>query len=272
VKLKKINYRKLFKAVLWVVVVTGLISSLAFVSKSERQVRVKRLSISIHNNSENYFLSEDDVKSYLSKEGEDILSAEYKNISIPQIEKTLNAHPAIENAEVAGEVNGELKIDVTQRTPVCRIVNLDGESYYIDSQSKLMPLNDNYTARVIVVNGNITEPYARRYQYSVKQISDNKIFSEVSMLDDVLDMVNYINADSTLSALVHQIYVNEDKDLLLFPAVGKQKIIFGKAENIAEKFNKLKLFYTQGLNKTDNWNKYADINLKYKNLVVCTKK
>jgi cell division protein FtsQ len=272
VKLKKINYRKLLTAVLWIVAVTGLVSSLAFVSKSERQVRVKKLNISIHNNSENYFLSEDDVKSYLSKEGEDILSVEYKNISIPQIEKTLNTHPAIENAEVAGEMNGELRIDVTQRTPVCRIVNMDGESYYIDSQSRLMPLNDNYTARVIVVNGNIAEPYARRYQYSVKQISENKIFSEVSMLDDVLEMVNYINSDSTLSALVHQIYVNEDKDLLLFPAVGKQKIIFGKAENIAEKFNKLKLFYTQGLNKMNNWNKYTDINLKYKNLVVCTKK
>jgi cell division protein FtsQ len=54
--------------------------------------------------------------------------------------------------------------------------------------------------------------------------------------------------------------------------VGNHKIIFGKAENIAEKFNKLKLFYTEGLNKSDSWRKYSIINLKYKNLVVCTKK
>ena len=35
---------------------------------------------------------------------------------------------------------------------------------------------------------------------------------------------------------------------------------------------KLKTFYTEGLNKTDGWNKYSTINIKYKNQVVCTKK
>ncbi len=32
------------------------------------------------------------------------------------------------------------------------------------------------------------------------------------------------------------------------------------------------LFYKQGINKTDSWNKYSSLNLKYKNMVVCTKK
>ena len=58
----------------------------------------------------------------------------------------------------------------------------------------------------------------------------------------------------------------------LFPAIGNQKIVFGNAKDVAEKFNKLKLFYTEGLNKSDSWTKYSSINLKYKNLVVCTKK
>ena len=66
--------------------------------------------------------------------------------------------------------------------------------------------------------------------------------------------------------------MNKDRELELFPAIGNHKIIFGNAENIAEKFNKLKLFYKEGLNKSDSWTKYSTINLKYKNLVVCTKK
>jgi cell division protein FtsQ len=66
--------------------------------------------------------------------------------------------------------------------------------------------------------------------------------------------------------------VNADREIELFPAIGNHKIVFGEAKDIAEKFNKLKLFYTQGLNKSDGWMKYAIVNLKYKNLVVCTKK
>jgi cell division protein FtsQ len=270
--LKKINYKKLLVVVLWIISIAGLTTSLAFVSKSEKDVVVKNLNITIHNNTENLFLTQADIKSFLASRDEKLVANKYKNISIPGVEKALNSHPAIENAEVAGDVNGEIKINVTQRTPVCRIINRDGESYYIDSQSKLMPLNDNYSARVIIVNGFITEPYARRYQYSVDKIKENKIFSELSILDDVLDVVKFINADSTLSLLIQQVYVNEEKEMELFPAVGNHKIVFGNTDLLEEKFNKLKLFYTQGLNKADSWTKYSTINLKYKNLVVCTKK
>jgi cell division protein FtsQ len=270
--LKKINYKKLLVTVLWIIAIAGLTSSLAFVSKSEKNVTVKNLNISIHNNDENLFLTETDVKDFLASRNEKLVSNQYRNISIPQLENVLNSHPAIENAEVSGDIKGEIRISITQRTPVCRIINLDGESYYIDSQSKLMPLNENYSARVIVASGFITEPYARRYNFSVEDIGKNEIFREVSVLDDVLEVVKEINADSTLRSLIHQVYVNEEKEIELFPAIGEHKIVFGKAELISEKFKKLKLFYTEGLNKSDSWTKYSTINLKYKNLVVCTKK
>jgi cell division protein FtsQ len=270
--LKKLNYRKILVTVLWIIAIAGLATSLSFVSKSEKNIVANNLNITIHNNDENLFLSEGDIKHFLSERNDSILSVKYKNINIPELERALNSHPAIENSEVSGDINGEIKIDIMQRTPVLRIFNKDGESYYIDSQSKLMPLNENYSARVIVASGEIFEPFARRYQFSVNQIKKNKLFSEVSMLDDILDVSNYIGSDSVLTQLIHQINVNKDKELELFPAIGNHKIIFGKAVDIAEKFNKLKLFYTEGLNKSDSWTKYSIINLKYKNLVVCTKK
>lgn len=270
--MKKINYKKLLVSVLWIIAIAGLTSSLAFVSKSEKNVTVKNLNVLISNNDENAFFSENDIKDYLKAHNSKLMSSKFSNISIPDLERILNAHPAVENAEVAADISGEIKVSVTQRTPVCRIINSDGESYYIDTKSKLMPLNENYSARVIVVNGFIYEPYSRRYQYSVEEIKANKIFSEVSVLDDVLDVVNYVNADTTLNSLIQQVYVNEEKELELYPAIGNHKIIFGTTEKMEEKFNKLKLFYTQGLNKSDSWTKYSTINLKYKNLVVCTKK
>ena len=270
--MKKLNYKKILITVLWIIAIAGLTSSWAFVSKSERNIVAKTLNISIHNNDENLFLSEKDIKKFFIERKDSLLLNQYKNINIPQLEKSLNSHPAIENAEVAADINGEIKIDITQRTPVLRIINRDGESFYIDSQTKLMPLNDNYSARVIIASGNINEPFSRRYQYSIDQIKKSKAFSEVSMLDDIYEIANFINRDSVLTTLIHQIYVNEEKEIELFPAIGNQKIIFGSATDVAEKFNKLKLFYTEGLNKSDSWTKYSNINLKYKNLVVCTKK
>lgn len=268
----KINYKKIFVTVLWIIAISGLMASLAFVSKKESLVKVGNLDITVNATGENQFVDEDDVKHFFIERHDALLNAEVKDVNINALEKALNSHPAIENADLSVDVNGDVKINVTQRTPLVRVLTMGGESYYIDTQSKLMPLSDKYTARVLVVNGYVHEPYSRRYMFSVNEIAKNEIFREVSMLDDIYEMAIYITKDTVLNGLVQQLSVNEEKEFEMYPAIGNHKIIFGSATDIAEKFEKLKVFYREGLNKTDNWNKYSIINLKFKNQVVCTKK
>ena len=153
-----------------------------------------------------------------------------------------------------------------------RVINSNGDGYYIDDTGKLMPLSDKYTARVIVANGNISEPYATHYMYSMADIARDSLKKANSMLDELYAMATYINADEFWKSQIQQIYVNSDKDMELVPLVGNQKIIFGDTTAMDEKFKKLMIFYTQGLNTTGWWDKYSIINLKFKNQIVCTKK
>ena len=270
--MKKINLKKILTIVLWIIGLSGLLASLAFVTNKENNVKAENMLVSVNNTEVNTFIDEEDVKDFFKERKDSILHASLKNIDVNGLEKALNSHPAIENAEISVDVNGDLKIDVTQRTPLVRVMNLDGESYYIDNTSKLMPLNDKYTARVIVATGFIMEPYAARYQFSVNSISNNELFSKVSVLDDIYNISVFISKDSVLASMIHQINITTEKEIELYPSIGNHKIIFGEAKDFEEKFNKLKLFYTEGLNKTDGWNKYSTINIKYKNQVVCTKK
>ena len=247
-------------------------TSLAFVEKKESQVKAGNVDITVNGTGENQFVDEGDVKEFFNERQDKLLNAEVKDININALEKALNSHPAVENADLSVDVNGDIRIDVVQRTPLVRVLTMGGESYYIDTQSKLMPLSDKYTARVLVVNGYVHEPYSRRYMFSVNEIAKNEIFKEVSMLDDIYEMAGYITKDTVLNNLIQQLSINQDKEFEMYPSIGNHKIIFGDATDIAGKFEKLKLFYKEGLNKTDNWNKYTTINLKYRNQVVCTKK
>ena len=270
--MKKPSTKKILTLVLWIIGVSGLCASLAFVGNKEKTVVAENMSVAVVTSEENNFIDETDVKEFFNERKDSILNTELKNINVNALEKALNSHPAIENADVAVDINGDISINVTQRNPLVRVLNMDGESYYIDDKSKLMPLSDKYTARVIVASGFILEPYAQRYEFSVNDIAKNEKFGKVSVLDDVYAVAEYITKDSVLTSLIQQINVTNDKELELYPSIGNQKIIFGEAKDIAEKFTKLKLFYTEGLNKTDGWNKYSTINIKYKNQVVCTKK
>ena len=161
-----------------------------------------------------------------------------------------------------------VKVNIQQRRPVIRILTSADESYYIDEEATLMPLSENYTVKVLVANGNITESYGRFYK---KKIADTTL-TKKSILDELYAMANYINRDEFWKAQITQIYVNEDREIEIVPLVGDQKIIFGDTTAMDEKFKKLKIFYKEGMNTIDCWNKYATINLKYKNQIVCTKK
>ncbi|MBS1651786.1 MAG: hypothetical protein JSU07_07235 [Bacteroidetes bacterium] len=269
--LKKINYKRILKIAAWTMCLCGLSFSLAFVNKTEGETIVKNISIQIKNNSVNPFITETDIIDFFNTRKDSLLNNKLKNLNMLLLEKTLNSHPAIQKADVAADINGEIKINIIQRTPILRLINTDGESYYIDTEGKPMPLNENYTARVIVASGNINEPYSRRNEWGFDYLNKNQKLKTITIIDDLFELGKFINADSTLLDLVQQININSQNEIELFPAIGRQTIVLGDCNNLNEKFQKLKLFYKEGLNKTNAWNKYSKINLKYKNIVVATK-
>jgi cell division protein FtsQ len=235
-------------------------------------VKGKTVDIVIEKDNDNSFIDEDDIIKFLKDRNDTLVNQPMKDINVYKIEQALNTHPSIAESEVAVTVNGDVSINIKQRKPIVRIINSSGESFYIDNRATVMPLADHYTARVLVVNGFIPEKYSQFYKFSVPQIEKDSAFKAITVIDDIYEVADYIKNDSLLNNLIIQAYINKDREIELYPAIGNQKIIFGDDNDIAEKFEKLKIFYTQGLNSVNGWNKYSVINLKYKNQVVCIKK
>ena len=187
-------------------------------------------------------------------------------VDVAHLEKLLNNNSSIGYAEVYSTIDGVLKIELNQRNPILRVFTEYGDSYYIDENGWMMPLSDKFTSRVLVANGEIKTSFSMGYEMNVMDLKQ-----EDQRLKDLYQLASYITNDSFLKAQIVQIYVKENGDLELVPRVGNQEILFGKATNIKERFDKLMIFYKQGLSKT-GWNGYKRINLMYNNQVVCTKK
>lgn len=152
-----------------------------------------------------------------------------------------------------------------------RVINPNGDSYYIDANGQVMPLSKKYTAHVIVVNGNLNEPYMDHVGENLRrqQIKADKSTGE--LLPDLFRLVQFINNNKFWKAQIEQIYINGKHDIELVPRVGNHTIILGSVDDMSEKFENLRAFYEQGLSKY-GWNKYKTINLKFKNQIVCTKR
>jgi cell division protein FtsQ len=86
----------------------------------------------------------------------------------------------------------------------------------------------------------------------------------------VYKLAEFITNDKFWNSQIEQIYVNNNYEFELIPRVGSHIIELGRAEDLNEKFENLKILYLRGFNNL-GWNQYEKISLKYKNQVVCTK-
>jgi cell division protein FtsQ len=180
-------------------------------------------------------------------------------LDIKKIEAVLEEDPFVKDAEVFITAKNKVHVEVQQRAPWLRIIDGNGEHYYLDEAGMKMPLSKHYSAKVLVANGSIP-PYIPGFMDKPKHA-----------LRDLVELSKRIVEDDFLEPLIAQVYRNEKGSFTLVPIVGNQNIILGPYEDIEEKFFRLEKFYLKAVPYT-GWNKYKTINLTFKNQVVCEKR
>ncbi len=190
--------------------------------------------------------------------GHNLMGIPRGELNVDRIERVLEEDPFIKGADVYVDAEEHIHIAVSQREPILRVIDKNGVNYYLDKEGRKMPLSKHFTARVLVATGNIP-PLINDFLVQEKD-GVNKLFR----------LTEFILKDDFLKAFIEQIYRDGDEDFILIPKVGKQKIILGDIDRLEDKFDKLKLFYKEGL-PYEGWQKYKTINLKYDGQVVCKK-
>ena len=195
---------------------------------------------------ENLYVTMDAVNNLLIQSEESNENLRKETLDLNRVESLLNSHDMIENAEVFLKLNGKLSAIVTQRKPIGRAVG--STSFYLDKNGEVMPLSENFSARVPLMLG----------------------FNESNILN-AYPLVSYIKNDSFLNKHITIIQrLSNGRYELKLRKVGFV-VYFGEIKNIALKFNNFKAFYKKAL-KDKKLDTYKKVNLQFGNQVVCTKK
>lgn len=190
---------------------------------------------------------------------ENVYGKKLRDIDMTDLETLMEKEPLIARADVFVDAGGKLNLEIVQRNPYIRVMPNGKKSYYLDKEGNSFRVSKHYSPRVQIVTG-----YLPEYNKESLEKKDSK-FSQVYQL------VDFITADDFWSAMIEQIYIDEFGDFILVPKIGDQKIIFGNMDDMGEKFENLRIFYTEGL-AYEGWNKYKTFNLKVKGQVIAEKK
>jgi cell division protein FtsQ len=254
---KKPIWRIILLSFTWLVSLSGLVVLMSFIAIKQSEVVCKDVKIYIPGSQ--YFIDKKEVENILQLSSFTLVGRKIENINLHQLENRLKANPFVEFAKVYADMDGVIMIEIAQRQPILRIMNQFDQDYYIDKNGLKIPLSANFTARVVVANGFIEEPFGNKVDTLRTQLAK-----------DLFRTASYIRQDSLWDAQIAQIYVNSDHEIELVPRVGNQKILLGNADSLELKFRNLMAFYKQALPQV-GWDAYKLINIKYANQVIGVK-
>jgi len=212
--------------------------------------------ISIEQKEGNFFIDKPEVLSLLNAENTDyVLGLPIGEVDLKLLESRLEAHAFVEDAQVAYDLRGNLLVSIDQSKPIARIYNSKGSDQYINFDGKILPFNTKHTARVPILE-------------IEKKVSWTENLNDTEEGTRLYQLLSHIEQDEFWKAQIAHLILKKNGDIEMIPQVTKQKIVFGAPEDIEDKFQRLKLFYTDIL-PNKGWNTYAVVNLKFKNQIVC---
>jgi len=253
----RIPWKRIGIGFCWLASLTGLIVLMSFISIKKAGVVCIGVKVYIPGNE--YFIDQAEVDNILQVSSHTLVGRKMENINIQDLEKKLQANPFIESAKVYMDMDGVIQVEISQRHPVLRILNRFDQDFYVDQHGLKIPLSNNFTAQVLVANGNIDEMFTNRIDTL-----------HTGLAKDIYRTAEFIRKDTLWNAQIAQIYVNQAHEIELIPRVGNHKILLGRADSLATKFHNLQIFYKQAIPMV-GWDKYRVINIKYANQVVGVK-
>jgi len=264
---KETKYKKWLRVTLRILGAAALLTILGFVNAKRNASSCWNLEVKVDRQDGSYFVDEDEIRNTILGLGDSPVGSKLTDIDVQNIRSTVAKMPAVRNADVYKTVDGRLQVHVKQCQPLVRIINSDGSGFYLDKDGGTAPLSKKFTARVPIVMGSISEPAG----LSVHALRLNPELADQSCLDEIFTLFEYIEEDEFLSAQVDHVYRNAFGEYTIIPRVGNHNIQIGEITKLDQKFGKLMAFYKQNIGKRD-LNKYTDIDLRYKNQVVCRKR
>ena len=211
--------------------------------QSHQQVSLQHIKI---NDTTDSFINKTIILNYLKEKSiifDSTLSMDFNQY---QLENILEKHNGIKEVEVFANQKGGINILIEQKKAIVRIKSYS-EDYYLDEFGHKMLVSSHYTPKLIVATGMISN-------------EDNT---------EIYEFIKKINTSEFWRAQITQIHFQND-GILLIPRVGSQKINIGDFSNIAEKLENLYQFYKIVM-PVKGWRTYSEINLKFKNQIVCVK-
>lgn len=256
--------RKLLSILLLVFTLTALLALSVYFVYDHFHNGLKDVNLSIVRNDENGFVDYEKMHNSVVNICDTVNNKQLFMIPLDSVVNMLEANPWIVNVDAEINLKSVLDIEITECQPIMRVYNTKGKSVYLDSDGNVFPTNNSHVKRLLVGSGYVNFPVNKLGNVADEEYSDTDLPEMYGLLKAVL-------ADEYSRNCVKQIYKDNKKNYIFSLNFTDIIVIFGEINDIEEKLAKMQIFFNK-MHGNPELENYKEINLNFRNQVVCTKK
>lgn len=247
--------------------IIGLVVALfVFVAVYARHRRdtlmLRSVRVEIRNSGDYSFVTVPEIEKVVEKCG--IVAGEIlcADIDTGKLKSELLKSSYIRSANcMVGYFDGVLHVDVSQFIPVARLIDADGNDYFLDENNHCVRKNNTRGYDIMVITN---------HRQGLFDVLTKKSTKKSEELEKFLTFVKYAKNDDFVNSLITQINITERGNVELVPRVGRQTVVLGRLSDLdeaPERLKKLRVYLSKGL-EAGVLDKYSKIDISHGNQVV----
>ena len=257
---------KVLKIIVICVVLASVLVLLGFVESLRSSAHCEEILILNKSEKDVLLVENSDVELAINAVNNPVVGHPLNQIDTRFIESQVTLLPYVKWSRAYKTIDKRVVVELHEREIIARLIDRNGKSAYLDIDGYILPRSKDAVLRIPVISGDFTLPYQDlEFGISIQSSQNLKVFTPV------YEYAMSLNESSFWRAQLQHTQVDRDGNFTAYPQVGNHQILFGTTDRIEEKLENLGIFYQQGMDES-RWNKYKQINLKYNDQVVCTKK
>lgn len=170
---------------------------IAFSERKQGGVVVKNIIVELENIHDNHFMDEADVTRLVENSTPSLRGTAVNRIDLKAVEKTLMLDKHISDAELYGDLKGNLIVRVELRRPIARIVQDDAPDAYVAEDGTVMGISDKFSSRVMILSGR-----------GMKKMIEAGNLYKTEEGQQLMEMIEFILEDQFWTAQIAQMDLN----------------------------------------------------------------
>ena len=222
--------------------------------------KVSAVDLTIQYPDNTIILQKDSIETDLLSKYGNFIAYKRNQIDSKEIKKFLENKNFVEHATVSVSLTGILRITIVQKSIIARVFTTNKENFYIDKNLSIIRTNNlNESVRCLYVTGEIKE----KPKNTIDNLKNKNCY-------EVYKLAMEISTNQTLKEWIGGIHKLKET-WILTPLQGDYTITLGKEGKWKNELEKLQHLIELYLKKQGCSN-YENIDLRFHNQVVCSKK